>query len=249
VRLVEDFPSAVKAVNSQTGEHSGLGNEPVSPIVAILPNPPSAAMHVSEEESVVIQRPMTVVGLSLPPPGPHIPILRLARLEICSSGVVELRNFVIVGIGAKAAKPRGIFDSAIVVARGVCKVIGSEICMAEGRAGFGIVVGCGPTPGCVGLHESPSTHHTCPEKAPHATLLQTQVQRCSIGCLAYLGGQLTVGPGSSIAECGLGVSVCDVESTAIIDPAAHVACADGMCFQQLGGGSVRIEHSKVPILR
>merc|ERR1712232_1553937 len=122
------------------------------PVIAVLPNPPSVTMHVSEEVDVQIQRPVHVVGLSLPPPGPHIPVLRLGRLDVCALGAVELRNLIIIGSGADAEKPQGLRDSVVNVASGTCRLVETEVWMAEGKAGFGVVAGCGPTSGCVGYH-------------------------------------------------------------------------------------------------
>lgn len=223
-RIVRDFPHAVELIGRcHDFGASRIGEVGELPLVAILP---SVCRHVSEDVCVRVGRPISVFGLSLPAPGPRSPVLRFKRLEISVEGVVELRNLIIVGGGTHLDQPQGVCDSAVYVVRGTCKLVDSEVYIAQGHAGFGVAVGS------VKLHAAGRAN---------AVLLRTQVRCCSTGCVAYLGGHLAVGPGSSIAECGTGVSVCDGESVAIIDPKASVACEGGLQFQVLSGGVVRHE--------
>lgn len=219
-RLFQDFIEAVETLNRETSVHAEY-----RPAIYILPST-SQHVHLSDNQSASIQIPVSVHGLSLPSASATCTTLRMKSLKIRTSGKVELHNLLIIGSGSDSSAPRGVCDSVIWVTAGACDICDVDVSLPEGRAGFGISVGK-----AVGTSSQDA----------HVTLCRTTVSRCSTGCIAYNGGQLSVDAESVLFSCNVGLSACDGGSQVAVAAGALIATDIALKVQEVSGGVVRIE--------
>merc|ERR1712008_437805 len=77
-----------------------------------------------------------------------------------------------------------------------------------------------------------------PSTPARVSLLRTKVLQCKTGCLAYNGGQIALEEGSSVIDCGVGVSACDRGSCVAIACDVQIVCSSCRNMQEFGGGTI-----------